>query len=336
VSVPISRRSALAGATAALGAGLASETLQPAAAQTPPQIWSRQYTANKSGVALAVYRKRLGAPKAGEKPLPVLLLAHGSSVSAIPTFDLVVPGAGEYSLMNVFARYGFDVWAVDFENYGRSSRTDGTSNIASGADDLRATADVIGRETGATRCHVFGESSGGLRAALFAVQNPERVGRLVLAAYTYTGEGSPTLATRARDLEYYRSHNRRLRDQKMIDSIFTRDKPGTTDPAVPMAIGAIELTYGDQVPTGTYFDMVANLPIVDPVKVIGPVMLMRGEYDGIATMADLGSFYQKLPNGDRQFVVLPATAHSLVWGKNRQLFWHALRGFLTEPPYTPV
>jgi pimeloyl-ACP methyl ester carboxylesterase len=329
----MSRRTVLAATGAALGAGFVADA--PAAAAAPA-VWSAQYTATKGSVSLAVYRKRPGAPKAGEKPLPVLLLAHGSSVSALPSFDLVVPGAGEYSVMNVFARDGFDVWAVDFENYGRSSRTDSRSDIASGAADLHATAEVIARETGVTKCHLFGESSGGLRAALFTAQNPDRVGRLALGAYTYTGEGSPTLANRAKDLAYYQSHNRRLRDAKMIESIFTRDKPGTSDPQVPAAIAALELKYGDQVPTGTYLDMVANLPIVDPAKIPVPVLVLRGEYDGIATMADLMSFYGKLPNGDRQFVVLPATAHSLIWAKNRQLLWHALRAFLTEPPYTPV
>ena len=215
-------------------------------------------------------------------------------------------------------------------------RTDSNSDIASGAADLRATTDLIARETGVTKCSLFGESSGGLRAALFTAQNPDRVDRLALSAYTYTGEDSPTLANRAKDIAYYKTHNRRLRDAKMIESIFTRDKPGTSDPRLAAAIVAAELKYGDQVPTGTYLDMVSNLPIVDPAKVTVPVLLLRGEYDGIATMTDLMSFYQKLPNGDRQFVVVPATAHSLVWGKNRQLFWHALRAFLTEPPYTPV
>ncbi len=157
-----------------------------------------QYTATKGSVSLAVYRKRPNPPNR-EKPLPVLLLAHGSSVSALPSFDLDVPGAGEYSVMNVFARDGFDVWAVDFENYGRSSRTDSNSDIASGAADLRATTDLIARETGVTKYSLFGESSGGLRAALFAAQNPDRVDRLALSAYTYTGEDSPTLANRAKD-----------------------------------------------------------------------------------------------------------------------------------------
>jgi pimeloyl-ACP methyl ester carboxylesterase len=179
--------------------------------------------------------------------------------------------------------------------------------------------------------HLYGESSGALRAALYAARAPERTGRIVLAAYTYTGQGSPTLANRAKDLAYYQSHNRRPRDQQMIDSIFTRDKPGTSDPRVPIAIGASELRFGDEVPTGSYLDMVSNLPIVDPAKLTGPVMLMRGEYDGIATMDDLSAFFGKLPNGDRQFAVLPGVAHSCVWATNRQLFWHAMHAFLSEP-----
>ena len=76
----------------------------------------------------------------------------------------------------------------------------------------------------------MGESSGALRAAAFAMARPERVDRLVLNAFTYTGRNSPTLAKRAEQLEYFRTHNRRLRDRAMIRSIFTRDHPGTSDP----------------------------------------------------------------------------------------------------------
>jgi len=32
----------------------------------------------------------------------------------------------------------------------------------------------------------------------------------------------------------------------------------------------MELKFGDQVPTGTYLDMTANLPVVDPKKVAAP------------------------------------------------------------------
>jgi pimeloyl-ACP methyl ester carboxylesterase len=299
-------------------------------------IWANTYTAHKGDVELAVYRKRAGAPVPGAAPLPVLLLVHGSSISALPTYDLTVPGAGEYSVMNVFAGYGFDVWALDCENYGRSSRTSGTSDIASGAADIDAVLDLVRRETGAERAHIFGESSGALRAALFAVEHPERTDRLVLSAYTHTGKGSPTLAKRALDIERFRANPRRTRDQAMIDSIFQRDKPGTSVPGVAAAIGAVELTFGDQVPTGTYLDMVENLPVIDPARLQAPVMMITGEFDGISTMEDLLDFYAQTGSADKQFIIMPATAHSVVWAKNRQLFWHWMRAFLTEPAFEPV
>ncbi len=88
----------------------------------------------------------------------------------------------------------------------------------------------------------------------------------MLEAFTYTGKGSPTLGKRGEQTEFYRTHNRRTRDEAMILSIFTRDKPGTSDPRVAPAIAKAEMPNGDTVPTGTYLDMTANLPLVDPAK----------------------------------------------------------------------
>lgn len=326
----LSRRKLLAGAGAA--GVLAASRAGVAAEKTSGKIWSNEYWAHKGDVKLNMFRKRVGAPKPGQAALPVLFLVHGSSVSSRPSFDLSPPGKGEYSLMNTFAQYGFDVWTMDHENYGRSSQTQSNSDIASGVEDLKAGLEVVMRETGQQKVHMCGESSGALRAGAYAMARPERVDRLVLGAFTYKGDNSPTLAQRAKQLDYYRTHNRRLRDREMIRSIATRDKPGTSDPAVMDYLADQELKFGDQVPTGTYLDMTSNLPIVDPAKVLCPVMLARGEYDGIATVDDISEFYKRLPNGDRQFVILPGLAHSLVQGINRQLFWHALRSFLTMPP----
>ena len=288
------------------------------------------YAVNKGEVSLAVYRKRIGSAP-GQPPRPVLFLVHGSSNSALSSFDLTVPGAGEYSTMHVFAGLGFDVWTMDHENYGRSSRTSGNSDIASGVEDLITATELVIRETGQKRLHFMGESSGALRAAAFAMVRPERVDRLVLNAFTYTGRNSPTLAKRAEQLDYFRTHNRRRRDREMIRSIFTRDHPGTSDPAVAEALADAELVFGDEVPTGTYLDMTANLPVVDPREVQAPVMIVRGEHDGIASEEDLLDFFRQLPNPDRQFVVLPGAAHALVFGHNRHQLWHTVHAFLTMP-----
>jgi pimeloyl-ACP methyl ester carboxylesterase len=333
---PLARRDVIKGAGLGLVVGGMAGTLpaqNAAAATAEEEIWSGEYWAKKGDVPLWMYRKRVGAPKAGEPSRPVLFFVHGSSVTS-RCFDLNVPGKGEYSALNAFARYGFDCWALDHENYGKSGRTSGNSDIKSGVEDLKAAVEVVARETGRQKYHFIGESSGAIRAGAYAMVAPERIDRLVLAAFTYKGEGSPTLTKRAEQIDYYRTHNMRKRDREMIRSIATRDKPGTSEQAAVEVMAEVEMQFGDQVPTGTYLDMVANLPLVDPKKVTSPVLLVRGEYDGIATIADLEEFYNALPNGDKQFVILPGIAHSVVLATNRALFWHATRAFLDMP--TPI
>src|SRR5688572_13078889 len=300
------RRAVLAGigvaaAATAISAAPTAAGAQPAVATET--FWNQRYEARKGDVRLQLYRRRLTAPVAGQAPLPVLILVHGSSMSTMPTFDLTVPGAGEYSMFNVFAKYGYDVWGIDFEGYGRSSVTPGWSDIKSGVADLAAMAPIVERETGQRGgYHMIGESSGALRVAAFAAEYPDRVNRLIFSAYTYTGKDSPTLTERAKNLKFYQENNRRPRPKEMLESIFTRDKAGTSDPRTAAALVAAELPFGDTVPTGTYLDMTSKLPIIEASAIKNPVLVIRGQHDGIATEADLLDFYNKLPNPDRQFV----------------------------------
>jgi pimeloyl-ACP methyl ester carboxylesterase len=329
------RRAILAGigataAATAVSAITSGAQGQPAPA-SPQDFWNQRYEAKKGDVRLQLYRRRLKAPVAGEAPLPVLILVHGSSMSTMPTFDLTVPGAGEYSMFNVFARYGYDVWGIDFEGYGRSSVTAGWSDIKSGVADLVAAMPTILKESGAQKAHMMGESSGALRVAAFAAAKPDLVDRIALGAYTYTGKGSPTLNDRAKQLEFYKTHNTRPRPREMVASIFTRDMPGTGDPRTADALADAELKYGDSVPTGTYLDMTSKLPIIEAKDIKAPVLLARGQYDGIATEEDILDFYSQLPNPDRQLVIVPATAHSLNLGWNRHLYWHIAHSFFSMP-----
>ncbi len=337
----LSRRAALTRAAQVAGSlvavsplslALSQATLNPrsADAHSNETVWSAEYWATKKEISLYIFRKRLGAPKSSEAARPVLFLAHGSSVSSRPTFDLTVPGHADYSMMDEFAEYGFDVWTMDFEGYGKSGTGPGNSDIASGVEDIKALSEVILRETQQTRFHLYGESSGALRAGAFAMAQPDHVNRLALGSFTWTGQGSSTLSKRSESVDFYRTHNRRPRDREMIRSIFTRDKPGTSDPAVAEAIADAELKLGDTVPTGSYLDMTTRLPIVDPSKVLAPVLIVRGEFDGIATEEDLLNFFQKLPVPDREFIILPGASHALGLGLKRQQFWHAVRCFLED------
>ena len=58
----------------------------------------REYQVKKGDVFLAVYRKLSGLPSAETGSRPVLFLVHGSSNSALSSFDLTVPGAGDRAI----------------------------------------------------------------------------------------------------------------------------------------------------------------------------------------------------------------------------------------------
>src|ERR1700686_3968599 len=334
---PVARRTVIKSAGLSIGAGLASGITSanaqvPAAQAQPAAIWSGEYWAHKANVKLAMFRKRLTAPATKAPRQPVLFLVHGSSNAARSSYDLTVPGKGEYSMMNVFVRYGYDVWTMDHDGYGNSDSSGNNSDIASGVEDLKAEMTVVTQETAQQKIHFYGTSSGGIRAAAYAQAQPDRVDRLILSAFTYKGEGAEEIQRRQKNIESLRTNPRRKRDANMIRSIFTRDgHPGIYDPAVPEAIIAAEMKFGDTIPSGTYLDMAANLPVVDPTKVMAQVLMARGEWDGNSTNDDLLDFFRQLPNGDRQFVILPQTAHSAGFSKNRDLLWYAMKNFLAAP-----
>jgi len=85
------------------------------------------------------------------------------------------------------------------------------------------------------------------------------------------------------------------------------------------------------VPTGTYVDMCANLPVATPEAIPCPTLVIRGEYDGIAAEPDLLDFFARLPTKDKEFVVLSGIAHNPMMGVQRYKFHYALETFLRRP-----
>jgi alpha-beta hydrolase superfamily lysophospholipase len=284
--------------------------------------WTR-----KGDVKLFLWRKT-----AAQAPRGTILFVHGSSMAGQPTFDLHVPGREHSSVMEWFAERGFDSWALDMEGYGRSDKSRPINcDIANGADDLAAGSAYIQRTSGAKKLLLYGISSGALRAALFAERHPERVARLALDAMVWTGKGSPTLEQRRKRLPEFRSKNRRPIDRAFVHGIFERDHPGTADKATIEAFADAILELDDSVPTGTYVDMCSKLPLVDPAKLNLPTIIMRGEYDGIASFEDLLEFFQRLPHPDKQFAVMAGISHASFQQKNYLMVYHILHAFFSQP-----
>jgi pimeloyl-ACP methyl ester carboxylesterase len=287
------------------------------------------WTDKGADVRLFLWEKHAGDPK---DTIGTILFVHGSSMASTPTFDLQVPGRPDSSVMDSFAARGYDTWCVDMEGYGRSTKTrDNNASIAQGAEDCFAAAAYIQKLRGKRPLLVYGISSGALRAALFAQQYPEMVSRLALDAMVWTGEGSPTLADRRKRLPEYQAKNRRPIDRAFVRSIFTRDHPGTADDTVIEAFSDAILKLDDSVPTGTYVDMCAHLPVCDPEKIKAATIIMRGQYDGIASVEDLLRFFNKLPNPDKHFVVMPGIAHASFQQKNYAIVYHILLSFFSQP-----
>ena len=287
------------------------------------------WTSKPDDVKLFMFEKCAGDPK---QTAGTILFVHGSSMAAQPTFDLQVEGRSDSSVMDWFARRGFDCWCVDMEGYGRSEkRRDNNAPIAQGADDCLAAATYIEKLRGKRPLLVYGISSGALRAAMFAQRHPDMVGRLALDAMVFTGEGSPTLAERKKRLPEFKTKNRRPIDKAFVHSIFDRDHPGTAEEKVIDAFANAVTALDDSVPTGTYVDMCANLPVVDPEKITVPTLIMRGQWDGIASFEDLVAFFAKLPNPDKHFAVMPGISHASFQQKNFALVYHILWSFFTQP-----
>ena len=286
--------------------------------------WTR-----KGDVKLFLWNKR---PAAGVEKRGTIFFVHGSSMASQPTFDLFVPGRADSSVMDWFAARGFDTWTMDNEGYGRSDKSRPQNNdISNGADDLAVGSEYVMKTSGAKKMHMYGISSGALKAALFAQRHPDRVDRLALDAFVWTGEGSPTLAERKKKLAQFQAIHRRPMDRAFVHSIFNRDHPGTADEATIEAFADAILALDDSVPTGTYVDMCSKLPLVDPAKIVNPTIVMRGEYDGIAGFDDLLEFFKRLPNADKTFSVMAGISHASFQQKNYKMVYHILHSFFTQP-----
>jgi pimeloyl-ACP methyl ester carboxylesterase len=295
---------------------------------TEAAVTGYEHWTHKGDVRLFLWEKQATTPQRRG----TVLFVHGSSMASQPTFDLVVPGRPDSSVMDWFARRGFDTWCVDMEGYGRSDKNRPiNADIANGVDDLAAAADYIHKLRGCGPFLVYGISSGALRAAMFAERHPERVARLALDAFVWTGQGSVTLAERRKKLPDFIARNRRPIDRDFVRSIFARDHPGTAEARVVEAFADAILALDDSMPTGTYVDMCSRLPVVDPLKITVPTVVMRGEFDGIASFDDLIAFFTRLPNADKQFVVMAGISHASFQQKNYMLVYQILFNFFSQP-----
>ncbi|MEO5959835.1 MAG: alpha/beta fold hydrolase [Opitutaceae bacterium] len=165
-------------------------------------------------------RERVAARHAEGGSAGVVLFIHGAGTPAEVAFDTPHPG---YSWMAYLADAGFDVFAMDMEGYGRSTRPTamndpanltpaqqaqfipgllaapaapsfqgGATTIASDWNDIAAVVAYLRSLRRVDRVSLVGWSQGGPRAGGYAAQHPEQIERLLLLAPAYARNGSAT------------------------------------------------------------------------------------------------------------------------------------------------
>jgi pimeloyl-ACP methyl ester carboxylesterase len=279
-----------------------------------------------TGLKLYVWEKYAGSP-AGK---PVVVLAHGSTSAGRESFDLQVPGKPSYSLMDVLAREGFDVFAPDIRGFGRSTRPEGHMTTQEASADLNAVVDDLLKLRGSQQVHLLGWSWGTQYSGMFIMAYPEKVAKYV--SYAQMHVNSPDLAKRRPRLEAFRKTPYLSIPEAGWKPRFASMTPATaTEPEVVEAFAKAAVRVEEKTPTGPQLDMVTLMPLLNPRLMPVPTMLIHGEYDDVADLDGLLPFFQQLPNPYKRYVVIPNAGHMMHLQSGHRVFQHEVASFFKAP-----
>jgi pimeloyl-ACP methyl ester carboxylesterase len=287
-----------------LAAGLALAANAPAAP-------ARKHAVMADGFTVTVWEKSARRPRAA------ILLVHGRTWSALPNFDLQVPGE-KRSILDALAARGFAAYAIDLRGYGATPRdTSGWLTPQRAADDVAAALRwITQRHPESPRPALVGYSRGA-HVSLFATQqHPELVSALVLYGLPPT-EGFP--ATVPPTDPPRRPTTREAAAEDFIT-------PGAASAAVIDAY-ASQAVAANPVRTDWRDE---HQFVFDAAKVRVPTLVIYGVNDRLRGDQTL-AFFGRLAAPDRAFVVLPESDHA-AHVENAQPAWlNAIEAFISAP-----
>jgi pimeloyl-ACP methyl ester carboxylesterase len=255
-------------------------------------------------------------------PKHSILLIHGRTWSALPDFDLQVPGE-HLSVMDALAARGYDVYAIDLRGYGATPRdSSGWLTPDRAAADVAAVLEWMQRRSPSKeRPALVGWSLGSLVAQLVAERHPELLSALVLFGRPArdslfapdTGTGPPP--------------RRRNTAQAAASDFIT---PGAIskraiDAYVSQALAADSVRAD--------WRRLHDFDALDASRVKVPTLLMIGEHDPFyaerpAAQAEL---FVRLGTADKELVILPGGDHAALIERPALRFVQAIASFLERP-----
>lgn len=280
-------------------------------AQNPPT----KLTVMADGHPLALWIR------AAPKPKGVIVLLHGRTWSALPDFDLQVPGE-QRSVMQAFVRRGYTVYALDARGYGATPR-DSTGWLTPDRavkDVAIALRFVAQRHAALPKPTLVGWSYGSQVAHLTMQREPQLAASVVL--FGYTGERVKSLPVSADTLTPKREAN--TATNAASDFI----APGVITPRAVQAYVAAALKAD---PVRADWKGLGEWQALSPAALKVPTLLLHGELDPLASFESQLSEFARLGSPDRQWIILAGGDHAALLEDTLPAFIAAIVNFIERP-----
>ena len=259
--------------------------------------------------------------RAAAKPKGVIVMLHGRTWSALPDFDLQVPGEN-LSVMQAFVRRGYTVYALDARGYGSTPRDNTgwlTPNRAAN-DAANVLRFVRARHPTLPLPTLVGWSYGSMVAHLTLQQNPALASQVVLFGYPRDPDvATPVAADTGAPV-------RETNTAKNAASDFIA--PNAISPRAVAAYVAVALKDD---PVRADWKALQEWNQLSAPALTVPVLLLHGELDPYAPVASQAKSFAKFGSPDREWVILAGGDHAALVEKTLPAFISAIVNFIERP-----
>ena len=301
----------------------------------------------------------------------VIVFVHGTFMPGV-IYDCSAPG---YSWLEHAASEGIAAYYLDLRGYGQSSRPPGSEanrplcRHDEAILDIDDVVDFARERTGVDRVSLFGFSWGSLTVPLYALANPSKVRKIILAAPLsrggeMAGTGRPPMTddpggmlfscgfSVLRDAESPNQFNSRIgafcrwartdSARHTAASLPTGVVSEWIDPMVSAAVrkdfAVVSGSEGDisESPTGAQRDLfdyyVLGRRFYDPADLKVPTLVMRGERDFANRPEAVSAYFSELGAKEKSLVMLGNMTHTFFLERNAAFARGIVHQFVTRGP----
>jgi pimeloyl-ACP methyl ester carboxylesterase len=291
-------------------------------AVSPAAAWAaagklQQFTVQADdGLPLSLWAREIPHPRGA------IVLIHGRTWSALPDFDLDVPGEHR-SVMQSLNEKGYSAFALDLRGYGKSPRdATGWMTPDRATRDVVAALEWLAHDKKIVKPTLLGWSRGSLVSQLTAQRHPNLISNLIL--YGYPRNAASPAAVEPAPSSPLREVNTRERAASdfITPQVITQK---VIDVYVAAALNAD--------PARADWRDLEKYDELTPAKVVTPTLLIHGEHDPYAPIDAQAAMFTRLGTADRQWVVLAGADHAALIESSAPAFIAAIVAFVDRPHY---